>query len=186
MNVDIAELVVSTSSEWCLVEIARSITESESITGFVVQATEAWVLIHKSEDTWLNGYTAIRTKDVTEVNDVGGDDITVRALRHYGERPVNPESVTLSNPIALFETANKVFDLIGIYQEERFIDECYIGRFRGTSGETLLLQEINSHAEWETNVSTWDIASITRVDFGSRYELALRDIGGEPPDIADA
>ncbi|MFE2430820.1 hypothetical protein ACFXJ5_29275 [Streptomyces sp. NPDC059373] len=73
--------MITIPAERHLVRIRRSIPHADPIEGFVLDVSESWTLLARCVDLRLDGWTAVRTADITRVKRLGGgDSMTVRVL----------------------------------------------------------------------------------------------------------
>lgn len=142
------------------------------LSGYVVGVSDDWVLLHviNGDDMRLNGYAAVRLRDVKKVRrDTSFAD---RAVRARGERPTEQPDILLYDLPGLLSSADAHFSLINIQTEEKRLDECYIGRISRLTSKRLRLEEIDPKARWRYT-RKYRLKDITCVQFGSGYEEAL-------------
>jgi hypothetical protein len=144
-----------------------------------------WVLLQDLDGgMFLNGYSAIRLRDVKRVTEEEEDSFPARALRIRGEALHVPEDIDITSTRSLISSAATRFRLITVHNEMDDPSVCFIGWPMRVSDKSLRLQEVTPEAEWDGEVSKWPLSDITRVDFGGRYEDALLTVGGEAPPSA--
>lgn len=165
-----------------LVRVRRSIRKADRVEGFIVGVGERWVLFHVFDpDMFLDGYAALRLKDIQRVEMRGGpDSFPVRALRHFGESPVTPEKVSLDTIQGVLNTFGDLRPLVTILVEQLDPDVAFIGQPVKVSSRTLHLLEISTSATWHTKPTKWSLKQVTRIEVGGRYPQALHAVGGEP------
>ena len=142
--------------------------------GFVVGVADDLVLVHVVDHAVvLDGFRALRLADVTAV-DAGFESVTFveAALRLRGERPRRPAAIRLTTIRALIESAGARFPLITLHQEREDPDVCWIGRVTGVDDLRVTIDFLTPSARWDGRES-YAIRTITRVEFGGRYEEAL-------------
>jgi hypothetical protein len=139
--------------------------------GFVVGLSESLVLLHvlNSGTMRLNGYTAVRLKDIEECSD--DDTFAPGALKLLGERPKPQPDLLLLDMPGLLSSVGAHFPLLELFQE-REGGSFYIGRVVGFGKKKVHLQAISRGAEWG-DVYKFTCSEITRVDFGDGYDQAL-------------
>ncbi len=162
-----------------LVRLRRSIPGAERIEGFVVGVGAEWTLMAVCTDIHLDGWAAVRTADITKVR-VRGDEtcLTVRALRHRGQWPVQdpgPAAVLEGGLPALADAASRGFGLVSLYEEQRVPDACWIGEVTELRPKSLRVREIDTDARWRSAPTTFRFEDVTRIGFGGRYERTLRE-----------
>lgn len=167
-----------------LTRIHRSKPHAEPIDGFVVGANEAWVLLAPCQDVLLDGYTAVRTGDISRVRRRGDEDsLTIRALRRRGQWPVAKPSgdVAFGDLRELLATSGGHYGLVTVYTERKSVDMCWIGAVVGFRGKSVGLHEVDPRARWHDEPSTFPLKHITQVGFAGRYEQTLQEFAGPMP-----
>jgi hypothetical protein len=165
-----------------LTRLEREDIEAGHIISFVLVATgELLLLAVVSDEIWLDGFTVLRTADLTDVKvPTPHHDFQQKALELRGESPTVPE-IDMTSIVTIIRSAADWFPLITVHCEVRFADCCYIGRVLDVDDERLLLTIIDPDARWDLEEpDQFLIEDITRVDFGGQYEDALYRVGGEP------
>ena len=139
--------------------------------GFVVGASETLVLLHvlNSGSMRLNGYTAIRIKDIEEC--VEDETFVPGALKLLGERPKPQPDLLLLDMPGLLSSVGAHFPLLEVFQEKSN-GSFHIGRVVGFGKKKVHLQTVSRGAEW-SEIVKFSCADITRVDFGDGYDEAL-------------
>ncbi|MBT2526349.1 hypothetical protein J7E91_13140 [Streptomyces sp. ISL-99] len=163
-----------------LVRVHRSIPRVEWIEGFVIGASAEWTLLARCSDIQLDGWSALRTADITKVRRQGDETcLTIRALRRRGQWPVRvPAAIPLDESTALLKTAGSEFGLISVHRERQVPDACWIGAVTRLRPRSVRLREVDTGARWHADDTTFRFRDITRVDFGGRYETTLREFAG--------
>ena len=111
----------------------------------------------------------------------GPETFAGRAPKARGEWPPVGAAVGLDTLPELVMTAAEVAPLVSLFIEEDDPEVCLIGRPVGVSRRSIHLQEIDPEARWDQRPTTWTLTSVTRVDFGGRYEEGLTLVGVPPP-----
>jgi len=85
-----------------------------------------------------------------------------------------PPSIDLSSPAALLLSAQTIFPLVTIHLEgDEECGICLIGKVAHVEENKIDLREISPDAEWDEKPTSYNLAEITRVDFGGAYEESL-------------
>lgn len=165
-----------------LVRIRRGIRKADRVEGFVIGVGEQWVLLNLFDpDMFLDGYAALRLRDIRRVERRGGPaSFPVRALRHFGESPHPLEGVDLDTIRGLLASLGSTYPLLLIHVEELDPEVCYVGKYVSASKRNLRLLEISPRATWDDEPTKWPLKAITRVEVGTRYAEALHAVGGTP------
>jgi hypothetical protein len=167
-----------------LVRIVRDIRGADKLVGFVLAVSEQLLLLHLASDkVFLNGYSAVRIKDIKSVRVLGPDEFFSRAFAHYGYLPVEPGGVRLQSMTALLRSAGSRFPLVTIHVERDDPGVCFIGQVLHVGGGWLQLGFITPQAEWEEGVRSFPLGDVTRVDFDRQYERALHALAREASDL---
>ncbi|MBB6048397.1 hypothetical protein [Armatimonas rosea] len=139
--------------------------------GFVVGVSETLVVFHvlSSGTMRLNGYTAIRLKDIQECTE--DDTFAPTALKLMGERPRPQPDLLFVDIPGLLSSVGAHFPLLEVYQEKTN-PSFYIGRVVGFGKKKVHLQAVSRGGEWG-DIHKFSCADITRIDFGDGYDQAL-------------
>jgi hypothetical protein len=159
-----------------LAEFKRGIKGAGTDTGFVVDFSDELILLHNVEwNTFsLNGYTAVRGEDISGYRFFDKADYwQYRAVAKFGLRGVRPVGISAESLEDLLTTASKRFTLVTIHPERRKPDVCYIGAVTAITGKTVTIENLTADAEW-SGPRRINLRDITRVDFDSGYERALK------------
>jgi hypothetical protein len=168
------------------VHVRRSIRDAIDIDGFVVATSPAWTLLARliPDTMQLDGYVAIRTRDVSRVRVWVGEPETfaIRALQRAGEwPPAVPDPFPLDSTASVLAAAATMAPLVHLETEVADPDRAMIGRVLRIAGDEVLLREIDAEAEWDPEPTAYPLDDVTLVDVGGRYDAALYAVGGEPP-----
>lgn len=98
-----------------------------------------------------------------------------------GEWPPTTPEVVLDDTAGLVRTAALAWPLVTLHFELDNPDVCYLGRPAGFTARSVRWRDISPQAEWDDEVALRQLARVTRVDFGGRYEDALAIVGGPAP-----
>ena len=139
--------------------------------GFVVGMSETLVLFHvlNSGTMHLNGYTAIRLKDIVEC--AADDTFAPNALKLMGERPQPQPDLLLVDLPGLLSSVGAHFPLMEIFQENKG-GSFHIGRVVRFGKKKVHFQAVSRGGEWGELVK-FACRDISRVDFGDGYDQAL-------------
>jgi hypothetical protein len=180
---DVRGRLESALKEQSLVRVSRAIRRSDKIDGFVVGIGQGWVLLAELDHSIdLNGFQALRLKDLAKVEVRGGPETFAgRALAARCQWPPVGAEVDLDSLTGLIRSAAEAAPLVALFIEEEDPGVCFVGRPVGFTSRSVHLLEISAQAEWNQEPSKWRLVQVTRVEFGSRYEEALALVGGAPP-----
>jgi len=161
------------------VRIKRSIAASEVITGYVVALGPHWLLLSVSDGASPNGWVALRTKDVTTVEPADGARFMRRGLewQHSWPPAVPTSSLSVSGGTrALLGSVAASFPVVTMYRERLSGGSCLVGRPGLFSAREVEWQELSPDAVWQRYVTVCRSSTVTRIDFGGQYELALAHV----------
>lgn len=165
-----------------LVRIYRRGLVDFSLEGYVVQATDRWVVVQALEDAvYFDGFEAVRVRDITAVRWMKDASYVERAIAVLGrpapEFPLPAQAKTRD----VIEAAASRATLIGVHSEQYEGEPLWIGRLEATRRKRFDLLFIDSGGVWDGEPDTWPYRDITRVTIGSRYLAALERFGDRPP-----
>jgi hypothetical protein len=174
-EVDLDELC----ARMALVRITRRIKKADRVDGFVVGLGEEWLLLHRVNEELLDGYTAVRRRDIRRVTQLGPDSFFVRAMEYFKQFPVRAAEIDLDSVLGVLGSL-PADQLAVLFTERLHADECYIGRVDSCTKKSVRLREIDPEAKWHDEPTKYKLEDITLIEFGGRYEEALLALGGEP------
>lgn len=158
------------------VRIKRSIEGSDDVVGYVVVIEAAWVVLSVFNGGSANGWVSLRLADVVSVTLAPGGRFVRSGLEYRrswpAEAPDDRVSLALGAP-TLIASAASHFSLVTLFDEREDPYHCFVGRPISGTSKRLEWQEMDLVATWGNETFEWDVGTITRVDFGGRYETAL-------------
>ncbi len=163
-----------------VLRVARDFDGASDITGVFIEASAEWLLMERVEgEVLLNGYVAVRRSDVDLVVDLS-DGFYGRALAVFDQKPTDPGPVDLTDVCAVITSAQSLYPLVIIHAEYEY-DGCWIGQVRSFAEDSVHLREISPQAVWHEEDTDFEFDEISLVEFGTRYDAALRAVGGPAP-----
>ncbi|MCP4493063.1 MAG: hypothetical protein GY820_38060 [Gammaproteobacteria bacterium] len=171
-----------------LTRLERSDIEPGHFTGYVVDATDELLLFLVVSDLILfNGFSILRVCDLTSIEVPAPNfKFVEKALRIRDEEIEKAPPIDLSSITAVLESSSKVYPLVTIHWEKIDPDVCFIGHVVNVGDARLSMFDIAPGAEWDNEPTERAVLDITRIDFGGKYEDALFQVGGDPPNMANA
>lgn len=166
--------------------VVRSIDGADVLEGFVLGLGKKWVLLARLGDASLDGFVAVRLDDLARVQPIRSGSFYPRLLMLRGQWP--PESgvaLNLDSTDTIVRTAAAAaaaLPLLTLYIERDDPDVCFIGVPVQIADKSVWLQEVNHQAVWDDTLSRWRYAEVTRLGFRGRYESALLEVAGPPPE----
>ncbi|MGD9794867.1 MAG: hypothetical protein AB7V43_15450 [Acidimicrobiia bacterium] len=142
----------------------------EPITGFVSSVGDRWALIHRCHDTTLDGYSAIRLRDITDIVIDPRSTVVARALElkghEFGWIPAGLDSTA-----AVLGWCATRFEILTVHPEHRQPSTCHVGIVESVdaNAKTFRLRELSPMAQWWADSFSWKFADVTRVDVGDAY-----------------
>ena len=167
-----------------IADLLRENIDSHEITGYVVDLSSDFVLIHfKSNAITLDGYTIVRIQDITRVEDKPKrGEFYMEALKLRGYTPKRPAGINLNSAASILESVNKHYPLVTVHREGIINDECTVGRIEKLTDKTVILQWLTPSAQWDGYSPRYRLTNITKIDFGGLYEDALALVARIQPD----
>ena len=156
--------------------------EPGTFEGYVLDVgPQFFLLAVVREDMRFDGFSCLRIADVRRLQAPAKyAAFAEAALRKRGEYLAEKPTIDLSNISNLLRSADVLFPLITIHRERVDPDVCHIGRVATINNSTVSLLEIGPDAAWDSELCSYKLREITRVDFGGGYEEALHLVGGHP------
>jgi hypothetical protein len=145
--------------------------------GFVVDASENWVLAHliDRDVAGLDGYAAVRFEGLNDADVVDTDrDFIFRVLEHRGEGPIDP-GVPLEDHRSILGAVEARYPLVALGDSRRNPGEVAIGRITKVGKDAVTLRGVNTAGRW-TKEHEHPYSTIERIEFGRRYYDALASI----------
>ncbi|MBL8211621.1 MAG: hypothetical protein JNK87_12950 [Bryobacterales bacterium] len=163
-----------------MLEFDRRPLDRDPLRGFALDWTEDLTLLQVMEDQQfrLNGYTVFRNADVKQWRTVGPDEFSAKAAKLHRLRPMAPAGLRYSSMQEAALTAGAAFPLITIHQERLDRNVCFVGKVERVTRRRVTILPISPAGNWETKREHYEIADITRIDFGGAYETLLARMGG--------
>ena len=125
----------------------------------------------------FNGYVVLRLCDVTSIDmPAPYFEFVEQALSLRGEKMKKLLDIDLYSMTTVLTSASEVYPLLTIHLGQVDSDICYIGRVLSADETNLSLLEITPSAKWEIEPTKYDVADITQIDFGGKYEDALYQV----------
>ncbi|MGY5125398.1 hypothetical protein [Streptomyces nigrescens] len=163
--------------------LVRALPGSDELEGFVVEVTPSWTVIAECNRLALDGFVALRTRDIVKVRRRGSRDLMVRWLQQHGPWPPPGPRGALSHTDvrSLVESVSRHYHLIAVFEEDLDPDVVCIGAPVRFGEKRLKLLEVNPKARWASAPTSFHYDDITRIDFGDRYNTILDALAGPPP-----
>ncbi len=164
-----------------LIQLSTRISEKEGhpFSGYLVGMGKKLVLLHLLENDWrLNGYTALPISEITRAR-VNTKQFLLRHLKKNKQSPKPLPNIGLDNLTDLLDSIEAGGFLINLHTERTHPNECYIGIQLLRNDSHVVLYEVDPAAKWGKN-REYSMESVTRIDFGGAYEMALQNFAGKP------
>lgn len=168
------------ADEQHVVRVERSPKFADRVDGVVLSIGTAWVLMAQETDGgYLDGFIAIRLKDVTRVSrDTSFATTFARSQPDWP--PSAPNAVSLDSTEGVLRGMGQGGRLIGI-QKERERHAMWAGTLRRIDRRHVYLHEVGDDATRYPVPLGYRLKAITAVEFGSRYFAALSAVAGPGP-----
>lgn len=164
-----------------LVRLERTIPGASLPWGYIVAVGSKWVVLQVVDDgIYLDGYSAVRARDVAKVRRSKSGKFVMTALTTKGQWPPAPPAadVDLSSTRGLLTSAAAAAPLTTVFLERREEGICYIGAHLTVDGGWCELTLVTPKATWLSRARRYRLKDLTRVDSGGGYEGALWTVGG--------
>jgi hypothetical protein len=173
-------LLSSAKRTRAIVEIWRRPIDKHRLNAAVVDHRNGLVLLNVLDDLiLLNGFSVIRVADISALEPKPRYAwFYGHALKKRKVTPRVPRGISLSSLPELMASASRLFPLVTIHRERSRPGECEIGRSPSVNGSSLTMSTISPNAEWHSRPFRCRLSSVTKVDFGGRYEEALALVAG--------
>ena len=165
------------------IRVVRSIPGADVVKGYVLDLGPKWVLMTAVDGTRVDGYVALRIRDMESIQPLKATAFYRRASELAGVWPpaLPAEQIDLATTRGLIETALAHANLVNLQMECDAPDVAFIGVPTRWSKKNVWLNEVDAEAIWDDTVSKWALAGITRVEFATTYENDLLLVAGPPP-----
>lgn len=166
------------------VRLTRGIPGADVLEAYVLATGPKWTLLANLADNFaLDGYIAIRTRDIDRVQRHLKGDFPTRLLRGRGHWPPPPPDPmpSLERTADMLRSLASHVPTVTVHVEHDDPEVCFIGAPVEWTDRALWMQEISPKATWDDTLSKWRFRDVTRVDVGASYEAALYEVAGPPP-----
>lgn len=165
-------------NEKLFVKVLRFVADDEmSLSGFILQQSDGFLLIQVEEEFLLNGYAIIRTEDIDEIICEDGENMLQKILEAEG---IVQKSYGIAQELKM-KSWKTIFRHL---QELDFhvIVECedldepvfIIGPIEKIGKEKLHIRYYSPSAILEKEATKIDLDEITLIKFGDRYSTVYR------------
>lgn len=163
--------------------IARDIPGASIIEGYVVTVGSSWVLLANVPSTRLDGFVAIRLRDVARVQPHQSHGFYKTVAEANGSWPpaLPTTLIDLDATGRLVQTAHAHGTIVNLQVEYDDPDVSFLGVPTEIDERSVVLQEVTPQAVWDGTVSRWRHGEISRVEFSGAYEADLFLVAGPPP-----
>lgn len=165
------------------IRLVRRIQGADRLDGFIVGVGRKWLLLAKLPDVRVDGFVAVRIRDIQRVQVSPCDQLSRRLLESTGAwPPAGPNApIDLDRTSRLVQTSYAHAGLLNIQVEGVDPEVALIGSPSLDGKKWVVLDEVTSESEWDGSVSRWRRSEITRVEFSGSYESDLLLVAGPPP-----
>jgi hypothetical protein len=166
--------------EQTIVRVERKHKFADPLDGFIVDVGATWVLMAQtSGGGFFDGFVAFRAKDVTSVaRDESFETAFAKTRPEWP--PSSPRPLNLDSTAGLIRDMADGGRLIGI-QKAKERSATWIGRLDELDATLVYLHEVRPDASWHSEPLGYKLKSITSVEVGTNYLVALATIAGTGP-----
>ena len=169
----------------CL-RVIRTIEKAERVDGYLVAVGKRWLLLFTQREGDPSGYVALPLRTLRRISRAPGRRFVRRSFQAHSAWPPAAPTVFIDldrGVRELIDSAAAGFPLVTLFTECDHPGVCYIGQPVRWGRRKLHLQEVDPRGRWQRKPAPHRIASITRVDFGGRYETNLATVAGTRPPL---
>ena len=167
--------------EGCLVRVTRRLGAVPPVDGVVVARGVRWVLLARlSTDLDLDGYTAVRWKQIKKVQPFDPESVPARATALAEVVPVPTELVDTTTTGSLLRSVSRSFAPVRIRCEGKVDTACEVGVVVGVVDKSVQLARLGPGAVPSASPVVIAFESITRIDFDGRYFRGLARAADRP------
>jgi hypothetical protein len=159
-----------------LVQVERALPGADPIEGYVVTLGPEWVLLSVLTEGAPDGWTGLRTSDVRSVVHAPSGPFVQRGLVHRENWPPQAplEHLVVHGGVQeLLASAGAGFSLLVLHREQADPLSCMVGRPAALTSDRLEWRHLSPDGVWEPGSDFWELSTITRIDVGTQYALAL-------------
>lgn len=164
-----------------LVRVVRFIAGADRLDGYVVGVGQRWVLLAECRELTVDGFTAVRLRDLRSVVTAPGADVSRRVLEQHGTWPPVAPTITLDRTRDLVRDAYAHAGLVALHVEHDDPGVAFVGAPTHSDDSWLVLDEVTPQGVRDGGRSRWRYREITRVGFAGLYETSLLAVAGPMP-----
>ncbi|TQL02667.1 hypothetical protein [Cellulomonas sp. SLBN-39] len=166
-----------------VVRLTRRIPGADVHDGYVVRLGRRWLLLAHVPEIRVDGYVALRLRDLERVQVSTCDETSRRLLQSTGAwPPAGPAaSIALDRTRDLVATAAAHGGLVHVEVERVDPDVAFFGAPAHGGEGSMVLDEVTPQGVRDGTVSRWRYREITKVAFSGSYETDLLTAAGPPP-----
>ena len=158
-----------------LIRVGRGPLGDGALEGYIVAISREVVLLHVQGPCLdLDGYTAIRRADIRAVHAIGEDESPAdRHIRRGDSGPEAPSYAAIGDFRAVLRSVGDDGEILTIHRERLTRNKQTMGIVADVTDRHAVFQVIDRAAR-ECGTKRLSLSDITRVDFGSDYQDAIR------------
>ncbi len=148
---------------------------------FVVSIHSDFVIFGRLyQDSWINGWQALRLKSLVRVSPMDDADFILRAMA------ANQVSIPLTTPLdcggflEFLRVVGQLFPIITTDDDPSLVHPSAAGTITHVDSESITIRAMSTKGFWETDPHRIELKHITHVLFGSKYEQTLERVGEMP------
>jgi hypothetical protein len=159
-----------------VVELRRRRLDPTPIRGVVISFSSELVLLQTLEDGMaLGGYLEVRRQQIASfTRSPERAEFYATVLRLKKQRPRRPRGIDLADIGSLLMSVSRSYRLAVIHQEFRDPDACWVGLPQALHPGSVMVRCVLPNGIADDEPIAFALRSITMVEFGTRYDEALR------------
>jgi hypothetical protein len=157
------------------VSIRRASIAADPRHGRIAMVTRAFVIVNTFDaDFHLNGFSLLRTRDITAVEDKRAGFFGRLLERRPEKGTILPIEFRGCDTVrSVLSLIHNHWPIISVHLETTVDRPSIFGRVRMMGADAVVFDWITSEAVWNGTTESTRIEAITRVDFGGGYEDSL-------------
>lgn len=132
------------------------------------------------QESWINGWQALRLKSVVRVNPMDDADFILRSMdANQVSLPLRPP-VECDTFLDFLRIVCKTFPIITTDDDPTLVHPSAAGTIIDVDSDSITIRAMSTKGFWKTEPHTIQLQHITHVLFDSKYERILERIGKLP------
>lgn len=153
--------------EWA--EFKRQMGEVYSVSGYLLQASAEWLLIHASEDFHLDGYRLIRARDITRVRHSNRGFQRILQREGIAQRVGIGSSLNIATLESILRDIKRKDEIAILEFEYGGDDYLHIGKPVRVGRRACTFRHFNTNGVWDLDVISIDYEDVSTIQLRCEY-----------------